>query len=143
MMAQDSAIRPVVLLRVLVADSGASVNESLVALLSDFEGLSVFGCAQDPGRVLTLVRRLNPDVVLLDLHMEERAGLRILKQIKSLPQPPLVVVLSHCDLPPIREAALAAGADYFFLKATECGRLQEVFGNLLRQRETRIRESTV
>ena len=115
-----------IVLRVLVADHGISVNDSLTALLSEFEGLSVLGCAQEPAKVLALVQAVHPDVVVLDLQAEQATGLTTLKRIKRLAQPPAVIVLSDYDLPPLRRAALDAGADHFLVKATECGRLQEV-----------------
>ena len=124
---------PSVLLRVLVADSGISVNDGLTALLSEFEGLSVLGCAQEPAKVLALVKTAQPDVVILDLQMDKPTGLTMLKQIKRLPRAPVVIVLSHQDLPPLRQAAIAAGADYYLIKATECERLQEVLQALLRE----------
>jgi DNA-binding NarL/FixJ family response regulator len=127
------AIQSPILLRVLVADSGSSINDGLTSLLSDFEGLSVFGCVQDSAKVTALVRTVHPDVVILDLQMAGPIGLQTLKQIKSLPHPPVVIVLSAYDTPPVRRAALAAGADHYLVK-TECGRLQEVLGSLLREK---------
>ena len=129
-MTYDPNIPPSVLLRVLVVDARVSVNESLVALLSESEGLTVFGCAQEPAKVLALVQTVHPDVVILDLQMERPIGLKTLKQIKSLPQAPVMVVLSHYDMPPIRQAAIDAGADHFLIKTTECGRLEEVLHDL-------------
>ena len=125
--------QPTVVLRVLVADTGVSVNDSLTALLSEFEGLSVLGCAQNPAKVLALVQTVQPDVVILDLQTSDASGLRALKQIKSLPGAPVVIVLSHYDLAPLRHATLAAGADHFLLKASECERLTEVLETLRRQ----------
>ena len=129
-MAEDCSHDPVVLLRVLVADSGASVNEGLVALLSEFDGLNVFGCAQDPAMVLALISALEPDVVLLDLQADERVGLRMLRAIKSLSRPPIVLALSHNDLPPVRDAALAAGADRVLPKTAACEQLHEILRDL-------------
>lgn len=127
------SVHPPVLLRVLVADTGVSVNDSLTALLSEFEGLSVLGCVQNPAKVLALVKTVQPDVVILDLQLGDASGLRSLKQIKHLPEAPIVIVLSHYDLRPLRQAALAAGADYFLIKAIECGRLQEVLHALVQK----------
>jgi DNA-binding NarL/FixJ family response regulator len=124
-----------VLLRVLVADSGISVNDGLTAMLSEFEGLSVLGCVQEPAKVLALVKTARPDVVILDLQTHQAIGLKMLKQIKRLPRAPVVIVLSHYDLPPLRQAA---GADYFLNKATECGRLQEVLHALMRERDAHV-----
>jgi DNA-binding NarL/FixJ family response regulator len=125
-------VRPLTLLRVVVADSGMSVNDSLTALLSEFDGVSVLGCVQEPAKVLALVQTAQPDVVILDLQTEPGTALQTLKQIKH-PRAPVVIVLSDYDLPPLRQAALAAGADHFFIKATESGRLQKVLQTLVRK----------
>jgi DNA-binding NarL/FixJ family response regulator len=128
-----SGVRPAVLLRVLVADSGCSTNDSLTALLSDFEGLSVFGCTQEPAKVLTLVRTVHPEVVILDLPADNTTGLKVLKQVKRLRHAPVVIALAHFELSALREATLAAGADHYLNKATECDRLQGLLHKLVQK----------
>jgi two-component system response regulator DevR len=122
--------RPFVLLRVLVADAGISVNEHLMALLSEIDGLSVFGCAQEPSKILALVQSVHPEVAILDLHTAGPAGLSTIAAMKRLPGAPVVIVVSDYDEPELRRAALATGADHFFVKTTECGRLQDVLRRL-------------
>lgn len=122
--------RPRLLLRVLVADGIGSVNEGLTALLSDLEGIAVFGCAQEAAKVVALVETVHPDVVLLDLHAPITSDLQTLRQIKHLPGAPIVIVLSHYDLPPLRKACLNAGADYFLEKTAAFERLREVLVGL-------------
>jgi DNA-binding NarL/FixJ family response regulator len=123
-----------VLLRVVVADQGISVNDSLTALLSEFEGLSVLGCVQEPAKILALARSVRPDVVILDLETGHPTDWDTLRQVKRLPGAPVVIVLTHYDLPPVRRAARAAGADHCLVKATECGRLQEILQAMIGQR---------
>jgi DNA-binding NarL/FixJ family response regulator len=139
-MIYDPSISTSVLLRVLVVDTQVSVNEGLVTLLSEFEGLVVFGCAQEAVKVLALVQTVHPDVVIFDLQMDGPIGLKTLKQIKNIPQAPVMIALSHYDILPIRQAAIAAGADYFLIKSTECGRLQEVLHDLAQESEARVHQ---
>ncbi|MBI5693153.1 MAG: response regulator transcription factor [Verrucomicrobia bacterium] len=115
-----------ILLRVVIADAGISINDSLTALLSEFEGVSVLGCVQESAKILTLVRTTRPDVVLLDLQSPCADALATLRHLKRLPRAPFVVVLSNDDFSPLRQAAAAAGADAFLLKATECGRIEAI-----------------
>jgi len=131
----DSRVRPFVLLRVLVADSDRLVNESLNALLSEIEGLSVFGCTQEPSRVLMLIQTVHPDVVILALQIKGPFGMKLVRQIKDLPDAPTVIVLSDYDEAQLRRVAIAAGAEHCIVK-TDIERLQEVLGDLLRQGAT-------
>ena len=135
-MTPDARVQPVVLLRILVADSGRSVNERLTALLSELDGLSVFGCAQEPSRVLALIQTVHPDVVILDLQIAGPVGMKTLAQVKGLPDAPIVIVLSDRDEAPLRQAAIKAGAEHFLVK-TDIERLQEVLKSLLRQSAAR------
>jgi two-component system, CitB family, response regulator len=121
--------RPFILLRVLVADTGISVNEHLLALLSEIDGLSVFGCAQVPSKILALVGSVHPEVAILDLHTAGPFGLQTLAEIKRLPGAPVVIVVSDYDEPELRDAALGSGADHFFVK-TDCGRLQDLLHHM-------------
>jgi CheY-like chemotaxis protein len=122
--------RPRLLLRVLVAGGIGSVNDGLTALLSDLEGIAVFGCAQAPAKVVALVETMQPDVVLLDFPAAGTSGLQTLRQLKHLPFAPIVIVLSHYALPPLREACLSAGADYFLEKTAAFECLREVLDGL-------------
>lgn len=63
-------------------------------------------------------QRRAPTVILLDLHLPQRDGKDLLRQIKALPHGaalPVVVVTGDTNLRE-RAAALALGADGFFVK---------------------------
>jgi len=138
MTSQPADDRPFLLLRVLVADHLVSINESLTAMLCELDGVCAFGCSQDPAKVLMLVQVVSPDVVILDLEMMAPMDLNLLRQIKGMKDPPYVVVLSQYDIPPLQEAAMAAGADYYLNKTTECDRLPEMVQKLQQQKIMRL-----
>ncbi len=126
--------QPFTQLHVMVADAGISVNEHLLALLGDVGGVSAFGCAQEPSKVIELVQAVHPDVVVLDLHSAGRRGLQMLATIKHLPVAPVVLVVSDYDEPGLRGAASGAGADGFFVKTMDCRQLQNTLGLLQQER---------
>lgn len=126
----SSAANPRLLLRALIADDHTQVNADLTALLSDIEGLAIFGCAQEPARVLALVESVRPDVVILDLNLPGPVGLKTLRAIKAITPAPVVIVLSHYEMSPLREASRAAGADYFLEKTHAPEQLRELLTGL-------------
>jgi len=121
---------PFVLLHILVADPAISVNERLLALLSEIDGVSAFGCAQEPRKVLDLVRAVRPHVTILDLHTLGPSAIATVSALKDRPDPPITIVLSDYDEPGISRVALGAGADYFFAKAAGCGDLLRLLRDL-------------
>ncbi len=87
-------------LRVLIVDDEALARLRLRALLQDIAepASTVVGEAADADHALLALRATPADVVLLDIRMPGRDGLRLASALKSLPQPPAVVfVTAHAE----------------------------------------------
>jgi CheY-like chemotaxis protein len=100
--------------RILVAEDHPGISAVIRRLLlaHDFE---VVGRVEDGARVLEEAARLQPDIILLDLHMPNRNGIDVCRELtRTLPRTRTIVVTS--DDPVIRPAALAAGAFAFVEK---------------------------
>ncbi len=104
--------------RVLVVDDNPKVLQDLRSLLSMPGDLEVIGEARNGQEAIRMVHDLKPDVVVMDLEMPVMDGFEATRQIKSLPQPPRVVILSVHAEPAEREGASQAGADEFVVKGT-------------------------
>jgi DNA-binding NarL/FixJ family response regulator len=65
------------------------------------------------------IRRLRPDVVLLDLQLAEGSGIDVLRALRQDEHPPMIVVLTNHSDAVSRERSLKHGARYFFDKSTE------------------------
>jgi DNA-binding NarL/FixJ family response regulator len=129
MMSEASPDETFVLLRVLVADTGSSVNDGLTALLSDIDGISVFGCAQEADKLLALAGSLRPDVVILDVQRREPVNLAVIHRLKALPRAPIVIALCESGLLALREAVLSGGADHVLVR-TDCEELIRLLSSL-------------
>jgi two-component system nitrate/nitrite response regulator NarL len=80
-------------IRILVADDERLFREALRALLETESGFSIVGDAADGADALKLVRRVKPDVLLLDLAMPRLPGLDALRTLaKSSPRVRTIVL---------------------------------------------------
>lgn len=84
-------------LRVVVADDHRIVRTALVHLLNDTDGFEVVGEASDGSEAVELVRRLLPDVVVLDYEMPTIDGVEAARSICSQCPGVRVVGLSAHD----------------------------------------------
>ncbi len=103
-------------IRVVIADDHALVLEGVRAVLATEPGLRVVATATDGERMLEAVRRLRPDVAVIDLRMPYMDGLACLRAIRSEELPVRVVVLSASGEGTTLQEAIEAGADGYALK---------------------------
>jgi DNA-binding NarL/FixJ family response regulator len=108
-------------IRVLLAEDQAIVRAGFRALLDAEPDLEVAGEAADGQEAVALARRLNPDLVLMDIRMPELDGLEATEQITSDPAltSTRILVLTTFELDEYVFGALRAGASGFLLKGGE------------------------
>ena len=105
---------------ILVADDQALVRAGFRAILEGQPGITVCGEAADGEEAIELVRRLDPDVVLMDIQMPGVDGLEATRQLLAGAgaDRPGVLMLTTFDLDAYVYDALRAGASGFLLKDT-------------------------
>jgi len=102
-------------MKILIADDHALFRDSLRSLL-EAHGLEVVGEAKNGREAYELARRLQPDVVLMDLSMPEVDGLAATRLISAeLPAVKVVVLTASDDDAKLFEA-IKSGAQGYLLK---------------------------
>lgn len=108
---------------VLLVDDEELVRAGLRAILAVEPDVEVLGEAADGAEVAGLVRRLRPDVVLMDVRMPDVDGITATRQLLTLPEPPRVLVLTTFGNDGYVYDALLAGATGFLLKRARPGEI--------------------
>jgi DNA-binding NarL/FixJ family response regulator len=103
-------------LRVAIADDQALVRAGFHLILETEEGILVVAEASDGAEAVSAVRRLRPDVVLMDIRMPGMDGLEATRRILTDGATCRVIMLTTFDLDEYVFAALRAGASGFLLK---------------------------
>ena len=102
---------------VLLVDDEELVRTGLRAILDAQPDIEVVGEAADGAEVMPLVRRLRPDVVLMDVRMPAIDGIQATRQlIGTMAEPPRVLVITTFENDDYVYEALRAGAGGFLLK---------------------------
>jgi DNA-binding NarL/FixJ family response regulator len=106
--------------RLVLADDEQLVRSGLRLILEAEDDIEVVGEAGDGTEAVTLTRRLDPDVVLMDVQMPGMNGIEATREIVALgrEESSRVVILTTFDLDEYVYEALKAGASGFLLKRT-------------------------
>ena len=104
------------LIQVLIADDDRSFLDSLRALIDRQPELSVVGAATDGLQAIELAEDLEPDAVVIDLHMPLLDGVTTAARLRRDHPNICLIALTGDDAPALHRAARDAGADEVLLK---------------------------
>ncbi len=102
--------------QVYLVDDHPIVRQGLIKLIEQEETLAVCGEAGNVTSAITDIRKMDPDVVLVDISLEDSNGLELIKQIDDLGLQIPMLVLSMHDESLYAEHALRAGASGYVMK---------------------------
>lgn len=104
-------------LRVLVAEDNDDLRSLLVTLISAEPDLECVGTANDVEQVLTSTAEQQADVLVLDLELQGRSSIDLLKTVRKNGNKITIVVYSGHSHPDMIRHTLAAGADAYVPKS--------------------------
>jgi two-component system, NarL family, response regulator LiaR len=110
------------MIRVVLAEDHKLVRQGTRTYLESV-GVEVLGEAATGTEAVRLARELQPDVVIMDIHMPELTGIEATRRIRHENDEIRVLVLTAYDDPAYVHALLDAGADGFVLKTAEFSEL--------------------
>src|SRR4051795_3567199 len=103
-------------IRVLIADDDRFFLDSLRELIEQQPELSVVGAAADGLQAIELAEQLNPDAVVLDLHMPLLDGVAAAARLRRDHPNVCLIALTGDEAPALHRAVREAGADEVLLK---------------------------
>jgi DNA-binding NarL/FixJ family response regulator len=103
-------------IRVLLVDDESVVRRGLRMRLALEPDLEVVGAAGNSAEALLLARTAAPDVVVMDVKVQEGDGIQAIRQMRALAPGCAVVVLTMHGGGTSRARALEAGAQAFIEK---------------------------
>jgi two-component system response regulator DesR len=103
-------------LRVLIAEDNADLRDLLVTLVSAEPDLKCVGTAADVDTVIASTTEHKADVLVLDLELQGRSSIDVLKTVRGAGSKITIIVFSGHAHPEMIRHTLAAGADAYVRK---------------------------
>jgi two-component system, NarL family, response regulator NreC len=107
-------------IKVLIVDDHALLRAGLRSQLEREPGLVVAGEADTAERAVVMARKLQPDVILLDLLLPRKGGYDAIPEIRAVaPEAKILVVSSQAAPSSVRRALSAGAAGYLPKRSSE------------------------
>ena len=105
-------------INVAIVDDNEKIISNICDKLSDDSEIEVVGKATNGEEAYDMIKKNNPDVVILDLIMPKMDGLEVMERVRNngRRKKPAFIVISSVGKTSITVDAFACGADYFLMK---------------------------
>ena len=101
---------------IVIADDHVMFRQGIKNILEKSKWLEIVGEAGDGFKLLELLKRVNPDMVILDISMPNLRGLEATREIKMIfPDVKVLILSMHRDKEYVY-SAVSAGAEGYLLK---------------------------
>ncbi|MCP4166734.1 MAG: response regulator transcription factor [Chloroflexi bacterium] len=125
-------------IRILIVDDHAIVREGQRALIDTEPGMAVVGEAKDGFEAVEMADTLQPDVILLDLHMPRKDAIEAIEEIKGEnPEARILVLTSFTEDEKIYTAIKAGAIGYLSKDSSPqeiLSAIREVYGGEMSMR---------
>lgn len=116
----------------LIVDDHDLARAGLLRLLRDAPGLKVVAEASTGGEALALCRELRPDLVLMDVRLDDMDGLTATRNIREAVPTTRVLLFTMYEHADYKEEAFRAGAAGYVLKGARRSELLAAIRQALR-----------
>jgi NarL family two-component system response regulator YdfI len=107
------------MIKILIADDHLIIRQGLRLILETEDEFELVGEASDGADALSLCKKLNPDVVLMDLRMPNMDGLTAIERLRTEQPGIAVVILTTFNEDELMFRGLQTGARGYLLKDTD------------------------
>lgn len=120
------------IIRVVLADDNRDFVEILREYVNSQEDMLLVGVAYNGNDALEIIKKEEPDVVVLDIIMPHLDGLGVMEKIDNTGKRPRVIILTSFGQENMTQRAVQLGADYYILKPFDLDtlgkRIRQLFG---------------
>lgn len=123
-------------LRIFLVEDSAILRDRLAETFATWPNVEMVGHAETEAAAEAALSTQDWDVLILDLQLLHGTGLGVLRSLRSHRKPgTTVIVFTNYAIPSYRARSLELGADYFFDKANDFSKIEDVFSKLAELRK--------
>lgn len=117
-------------MKVLIIDNSVEITVRLKDFLLDIASIDSIDIAYSIHKARTLFVTIQPEVVIMDLHLTEGSSIDLIRFFDQQNPKPCIIVMSSYPYHDVRMHCLNAGAHYFLSKTDEFFQMTSIIKNL-------------
>lgn len=121
-------------LKIVTVDDSIVIADRLQCILGDIENVKFSGNARSVSTALNLINQQRPNVVILDIHLEEDGsvgnGMTLITTLREKYPKMKIIVFTNLSELHYRITCLANGANYFFDKSNDFTKISAALKNI-------------
>ncbi|MFW9822077.1 MAG: response regulator [Candidatus Thorarchaeota archaeon] len=121
--------------KVLIVDDAQFTRNMLKNIINKIEEIEVIGEASNGVEAISLYKKLNPDLITMDLVMPEKGGIEATEEILKINSKALIVVVSALGQEALVLEAAKKGAKDFIQKPFKTEQILEVMDRILKYKQ--------
>ncbi|MBL0744450.1 response regulator transcription factor [Chryseolinea lacunae] len=112
-------------IKVLLVDDHTIVRDSIAIMLAQFDDIQIVGSLSSGEELISKMRDLNPDVIIMDIHMKGMTGIEATRWVKERNNKVKVILLSMEVKKELVSAGIQSGIDGYLPKDVQKSTLIE------------------
>jgi DNA-binding NarL/FixJ family response regulator len=112
-------------IKVLLVDDHTIVRDSIAIMLAQLDDIQIVGSLSSGEELISKMRELNPDVIIMDIHMKGMSGIEATRWVKERNNKIKVILLSMEVKKELVSAGIQSGIDGYLPKDVEKSTLIE------------------
>jgi DNA-binding NarL/FixJ family response regulator len=113
-------------MKVLIIDDSDLIRERLISRLNIYKCIKVIELTGGIHNIMNEIKAYDPNAVILDIHLNGKNGIEILKNIKEQKRNTRVIMLTANSDPKYRKVCMKLGADDFLDKTRDFEKIPEI-----------------
>ena len=118
-------------IRIFIVEDHPVYRLGLKELIQQEDYMDVCGDAEDAETAWQMIKKTDPDIIIVDLLLKNSSGIELIKDIKKLREDSLILVISMLDEMQYAERAFAAGASGYIMKHEASGSIVDAIRIML------------
>src|SRR5437016_328174 len=122
-------------LKIYIVEDSELIKQRMSRLISTVEEAEIVGSAANIDEALELIKKLKPEVVILDISVEKVKGLKMIYDIKQIQPTPQVLMFTNYDFQGYKNKSYEYGADHYLDKSQEFEKLIDILEQIKKDHE--------